>query len=292
MLGPLAAWLVVGALSTGSPVQDSGAAKRVHGERIFALQEGLDVEAFSPFSAPAARLGELARGMASVPGRMPVGAAAIALAAVLAVARRETEATRALLRRGWPLFVGGLVLVAAYLVYLHSLRSWYLMPLMLGAAMLGSALLVDLFHERRRIAAAALVVLAATWLHASANPRDHWGDAYIRAAERVAELTPAGSYIGAFNAGIQGAWASGGRRVINLDGVVNHGALEALRDTELTEYVRAEGIRWIVDHDMTVSFYEQAGARGLRDHLELIERIEVPGRPEAWIGIWRVGGAN
>lgn len=289
MLGPLAAWLVVGALSTGSLVQDSGAAKHLHGERIFALEEGLDVEASSAFSAPAARLAELAKGMASVPGRMPVGAAVIALSAVFAVARRETDVTRALLKRGWPLFVGGPVLVAAYLVYLHSLRSWYLIPLMLGATMLGSALLVDLFREHRRIAAAALVLVAVTWLHTSADPRDPWGDTYVRVAERVAELTPPGSHIGAFNAGIQGAWASGGRRVINLDGVVNHGALEALRDMDLAEYVRAEGIRWIVDHDMTVSFYERAGAGGLRDHLELLERIEVPGRPEAWIGIWRVG---
>ena len=178
--------------------------------------------------------------------------------------------------------------MVVYLVYLHSLRSWYLVPLMLATALLGSALLVDLLGERRRIGAAALTVLGATWLHTSAQPRHHWGDSYVRAAGRVTELTPAGSRIGAFNAGIQGAWATGERRVVNLDGVVNHGALGALRDMELDGYVRAQGIGWIVDHDMTVSFFERTGAAGLRERLELLDRIEIPGRPEAWIGIWRV----
>lgn len=288
ILGPLAVWSVVAALATGSPVPDSGAAKRLHGERIFALEHGLDVEAPPAFAAPAARLAELARGVLSVPRRAPVAAASILLFGVLAAARRETSITRALLRGGWPLFAGGLALVVAYLVYLHSLRSWYLVPLMLGSAMLGSALLVDLFGQRRRIAAAALAVLGATWLHASAAPRDHWGDSYLRAAERVAELTPPGSRIGAFNAGIQGAWAAGGRRVINLDGVVNHGALEALREVKLDEYVEEQRIGWLVDHDITVSFYERAGAHGLRERLRLLDRIEIPGRPEAWIGVWRV----
>lgn len=291
-LGPLAAWLVVVALTTGSPTPDSGAAKRLHGERIFALEQGIDVETPPVFAAPAARLGDLAQGVTSVPGRMPVGAVAILSFAVLATARGRTEVTWALLRGGWPLFLGGPALVLAYLLYLHSLRSWYLAPLVLGATMIGSALLVDLFAERRKIAAAALAVLTVTWLHASANPRDHWGDSYIRAAERVAELTPAGSRIGAFNAGIQGAWATGSRRVINLDGVINHSALEALRDMKLNEYVRAQGIGWIVDHDMTVSFYERAGAVGLRERMELVERIEILGRPEAWLGIWRVGNGT
>lgn len=288
MLAPLGAWLVVVTLATGTPVQDSGAAKRLHGERIFALEHDLDVATPPALGAPAARLAELARGVASVPGRMPVTAVAVGLFALVAIARRDTAVTRAVLRGGWPLFVGGPLLAAAYLVYLHSLRSWYLVPLMLGAALLGSALLVDVFGGRRRTAAAALFVLGATWLHTSANPRDHWGDRYVRAALRLAELTPPGSRVGAFNAGIHGAWALGERRVINLDGVVNHGALEALRGMELDAYVRTEDIGWIVDHDQTVSFYERAGATGLRRRLELLERIEVPGRPEAWIGIWRV----
>ena len=107
MLAPLALWLVVVTVSTGSPVQDSAAAKRLHGERIFALEHGPDAEAPSTLEAPAARLEELAQGVASVPRRAPVTAVAIVLAAVVAVIRRRTAVTRVLLRGGWPLFVSG-----------------------------------------------------------------------------------------------------------------------------------------------------------------------------------------
>ncbi|HZD78687.1 MAG TPA: hypothetical protein VE646_01435, partial [Actinomycetota bacterium] len=64
MLAPLAAWMVVATFSTGSPVQDSGAAKRLHGERIFALEHGLDVATPPAFAAPASRLADLAEGVA------------------------------------------------------------------------------------------------------------------------------------------------------------------------------------------------------------------------------------
>ena len=224
--------------------------------------------------------------------RTPVSTAAILLCAVVTLAvRRKARVTWALLRGGWPLFVGGPAIVVVYLLYLHSLRFWYLAPLMLGTVMLGSALLIDLLGQHRRwIGAVALAVLGATWMHQWAYPRYHWGDSYIVAAERLAALTPSGSHIGAFNAGIQGASATGGRRVINLDGVVNHGALQALREMTLDDYVRAQGIEWIVDHNNSVSFYERVGAGGLSARLGLIERIEIPGRPESWLGIWRVRG--
>jgi hypothetical protein len=51
--------------------------------------------------------------------------------------------------------------------------------------------------------------------------------------------------IGAFQAGVYG-WFSG-RDIVNLDGKVNQDAVAALRDKRLHEYVRRQGIRYILD---------------------------------------------
>ena len=64
-------------------------------------------------------------------------------------------------------------------------------------------------------------------------------------ARWLREETTAGDRAGAFNGGIIGYFSD--RTVLNLDGVVNENAYEALRDCEMTTYIRDERLEYVVD---------------------------------------------
>jgi hypothetical protein len=94
--------------------------------------------------------------------------------------------------------------------------------------------------------------------------------------------------IGAFQAGIYGYFS--GRDIINLDGKVNQDAYAAVRDRRLHEYVRAQGIRYILDVEWmlqtfwlryappgSVSYRSVGGAGGSR--VQLFEIVDHPGPP-------------
>jgi 4-amino-4-deoxy-L-arabinose transferase-like glycosyltransferase len=61
---------------------------------------------------------------------------------------------------------------------------------------------------------------------------------------------PAGSTVGSFNAGIYSYY--GGWRVVNLDGVVNHHAYEALQDRQLFSYIQSENVDYLIDFDFYI----------------------------------------
>jgi len=68
---------------------------------------------------------------------------------------------------------------------------------------------------------------------------------YIRAAQVLDQALPPGSRGGAFQSGTIGYFSR--RQVINLDGVVNRAAADALREMRVADYVRSEGIEAIID---------------------------------------------
>jgi hypothetical protein len=116
-----------------------------------------------------------------------------------------------------------------------------------------------------------------------------WHPSYVVTARRLVAITPARARIGAFNSGILGAFASeGGRRVINLDGTVNHCALLANDAQTLTGYITNEGIDFIADLSGTIEVAEKMGAPGLGARVELVEAVPVEFHPGQSLGIWRV----
>lgn len=109
----------------------------------------------------------------------------------------------------------------------------------------------------------------------------------FRAAGEIAKgLSSSGSRIGAFNAGALSAWAAPGTTVINLDGVVNHSAIAALRSRSLADYIDTNGIVFIVDLETSLAFYDAIGGGSLEGRLERIETIPSGFGPD--LGIWRV----
>jgi hypothetical protein len=138
-----------------------------------------------------------------------------------------------------------------------------------------------------------ILCLTAAWTEQIVWPRVNWHPSFVTTARRLLTVTPPAARIGAFNAGIIGAFASeGGRRVTNLDGVVNHGALRATESRTLMDYIDKEQIEFIADLPGTIAFEDQIAAPGLHARLELVESVAIEDSPGETLGIWRVQGAR
>jgi hypothetical protein len=69
----------------------------------------------------------------------------------------------------------------------------------------------------------------------------------LDSAHWLAENTDVHDTSAAFNAGILRYFS--GRRVVNLDGVINNAAFDALRRQELMDFMRQSNVRFFVDYD-------------------------------------------
>jgi hypothetical protein len=319
-------WLFVCFLTTGSLVPDSGAAKRLGHVRYFGLDSssnGAWSARAHELHVAVGQLGEVLPLLFHTGGRTSRFSALAALVIVLVLAgttaramrrraatntvlrvlREATEesapVTSAVCRRLGPVFLAAGALLPAYVFVLHHLRNWYAMPAQLAITVMASALCLDaaravsprwsLDERPWFLALTTAIWLAATWTEQSVWPRRAWQASSVAAASALVETTPPGARIGAFNAGILGAFASqGGRIVVNLDGVVNHGALRASEERTLTAYIADEHIAFIADYPETIAFAETIVAPGLSARLGPIASVPIEGRPGGTIGIWQV----
>jgi hypothetical protein len=314
--------------TTGSLVPDSGAAKRLAHDRIRALTLHGSLEGGKGWSAVWDRLcvgAHVLRDAVShlfrAGGHVSRFSAAFVLAMVvsLVIVWRRTATqegrgawgdtletlmptTAAIGRALWPVFVAVVSVLLAYVFVLNHVRSWYTIPAQLAITIVASALCLDVAVAVRRewdlgrrprlLALTCAVWFGAAWIEDIAAPRRSWHPSYVVTARRLVAVTRPGARIGAFNSGILGAFASeGGRRVTNLDGVVNHGARLANDARTLTEYITNEGLEYVADDARTIAFGERTGAPGLEARLELVERVPIDIEPGQSLAIWRVRGA-
>jgi hypothetical protein len=89
------------------------------------------------------------------------------------------------------------------------------------------------------------------------------------------EYLPDGTIVGSFNAGIIGYFTS--HRVINLDGLVNNAAYEAIRNKRVWDYIKSERIEYLADFGKRVDYRMKSvlGIKNVLNHLELV--YEPPG---------------
>ena len=66
-----------------------------------------------------------------------------------------------------------------------------------------------------------------------------------RAGLFLKDHTPPGAVVGAANAGIVSWWSD--RRVVNLDGLINNAAAQAIAERRLADYLVEQGICYVVD---------------------------------------------
>lgn len=297
---PVLCWWI-----TGSPLPDSGVAKALHAERSAEIQEGDSVGqpqwGVSLVSVQGLRYLMTTGGRVS---RVSLVLVPLSIAVFVWMGwsrdRRWSVFPRTmnLLKGLWPLILASGCLLALYPLVLRSMRSWYVIGPLMVMTLVTAAFVVDLFSRASKHRALAACVVVVVWLaacnvEAFLHPRNCRGATVVTMSTIFQKHAAPGTRVGAFNAGILSAWAAPETTVINLDGVVNHSAIVALRERELVGYIEKNGIEFIIDNEGSLRFFDAIGGGDLRSRLQRIETLPL-GRAQ-YLGIWRVhpkGGAN
>jgi hypothetical protein len=172
------------------------------------------------------------------------------------------------------LYAGGFV-IASFLI-LGNFRSWYAAgPLTVAAIFvaipLGLALARQPAPRHGRLASGlisgfyvlGMLALGPVFLN-EINYEASKTNCWWEAADVVTAKTDPGDRVASFNSGTFGYLSR--RQVVNLDCVVNNRALPYLADKRLPDFVKENGIRYIIDDPMYVARYYRAFSEHGWDH--------------------------
>ena len=135
---------------------------------------------------------------------------------------------------------------ALYSLTGRGLQAWYaaslMVPLTFVLCAVGASYCKRRHHIMAAIAAVGCLGLTLTQLDQQLWP---WQVGMLHAAQRL-QTNPDIGHIGSWNAGILGVIS--GKRVTNLDGLVDDGAATANERGQLLDYLRRRQIDHVVDH--------------------------------------------
>lgn len=194
------------------------------------------------------------------------------------------------------LFIGFMLLFIANAGIRFTGRSWYFVSanlfLVFGAAWTLSALSLEKRKEYLVLSVLALCTISTFflgWYGLLRNQNLNQVGTYEMAVW-MNENLPAGTPVGVFNAGVQAYFSD--VRVINLDGLVNNSAYEAMREKKLWTYIHTEDIEYISDFDLYLTYRYKSFFDIANPYTELMElhRIQVAGGAHGAnsLGIYRV----
>jgi hypothetical protein len=136
-------------------------------------------------------------------------------------------------------------------------RSWYYVPLAWASALVvGPALLrigasLNTVYRGRMLArvglAALIAVLALQGIKSWRDGFYPWQDHMLAGARWMATQAPPDAVVASFNSGLQAYY--GERPVVNLDGVIDWGAIRAGEKRSLLAYARHRGATHVLDYD-------------------------------------------
>ncbi len=189
----------------------------------------------------------------------------------------------------WVPLIGAFAIVLLHTFVRWYPRGWYFVPLAWACTLVagplfarGLAAPIGARLGRWMIVMLAVIVVAqgARMLGEPEYP----AQADMRAgADWLAANTEPNEIVGAFNAGIYAYYS--GRTVLNLDGLVDWGAIEARQEKRLLDYFAERGGTLVIDHaDYAGSFSPFFGAR----RLVPIETLPVADEHYGPIVIYRV----
>lgn len=157
------------------------------------------------------------------------------------------------------------VVIASYLgAYglLLFLRERYLFPaltlMVLLAGVAHRRLLARALYRRLAPFLAAFLLCAITassiqWWSAASRLGQQRRILLQNGCEAIERRVPEASRIGSFNAGILRAFT--GRDIVNLDGLINNAALQALDQRELVRFIGEQGIDHVFDFESHLTFH-------------------------------------
>lgn len=156
------------------------------------------------------------------------------------------------------------LIIFSYLVlYIHNgaLQSWYVANFIVPLALLVGVALSLAFRRARLVSlVASLVMLVCSWMVSFTAPWP-WQASMLKGAFYLKNSAVTGP-VGAWNAGIVSFFS--GRKIVNLDGLVNDSILPYVKNGVLLEYVSSQKIAYILDFPiMLTGFF--SNSRGHAD---------------------------
>ncbi len=191
-----------------------------------------------------------------------------------------------------PLLGSGLLLILVHAGLRWYPRPWYFIPSSLAFA-LTYALIVKSFRSRenRRIFVSVIgfgiyfALTGYTFWQLGYYP---WQREMLAASRWLGENIPTDSKVASFNSGIYTYYNA--FPVINLDGVVNHQAFQAVQERDVLSYLQRESVEYLIDYDNAIkNEYAPFMGDGYPDDIEEIEVInEEPVSELGSIRVYRV----
>ncbi len=190
----------------------------------------------------------------------------------------------------WLPALGALLIILIHTFVRWYPRGWYFVPLAWGTALaVGPAAAAGFTTALGKRLAVWIwigigLVVIAQMIKTINEPGPKWQTDMVAGAEWLAANTSPDNTVGAFNAGIYAYYS--GRRVINLDGLVDWGAIEARREKRLLDYFVSRGGTLLIDHRDYIwnSFSPFFGERSL----ELVAELPVADTTYGPIVVYRV----
>lgn len=257
-----APWFIWSIAATGSLLQTSGEAVPViaHGSG----PHGADAVPQALRLLRTAWTSDVPAFYLVAPDIQPYGVAALTCAglaiAALVVRRRRIDAAIGVLLS---LAAGVVALTIAHAAVRWYFRDWYLPALVPLLILVCAVSLASIPEQWPRISALAGAVLAAAAVGSAASfgwheyhePRYEFQLDMLSAARWSQNNTPPGAVVGSFNAGIVGYIS--GRQTVNLDGVVDGDALDAIRGRRLLAYADRRCVTHLADFPFYLFWYQR-----------------------------------
>ena len=287
-------WIAWNLLTFGRLTQDSARAllHRSHSYYGWRLEHGVEL------GLPRYLGGKLVRWAGDLIeyvgfGRLGLGVVALVTVGCLALAIVRRSRGRASPWRAYAgqfgfLWVYALLTALFYCLYFWYRQQWYLLGSLAVVLLTLSAAAADLHAWscqrlsrpiQRAITLSAFGLSLALLLHSNLRMLQQetypWQRVHLRAATLIRHGLDPHQRIGAFNAGILGYFS--GRPVVNLDGVVNPEALEAMRNKRLYGYLEQRDIRYLVDAPGAISQHSVWGGPRYSTGFAPISRITAQG---------------
>jgi 4-amino-4-deoxy-L-arabinose transferase-like glycosyltransferase len=112
-----------------------------------------------------------------------------------------------------------------------------------------------------------------------------WQKQMYQGAFWLKENIPDSLKVGSFNAGIYAFYSE--KPIINLDGVVNNSAFEAIKNKNIIGYLAENRINYLIDYDSAIK-NEYAPFMGIGYQNKLIENAIIDGDINSFLGLLRV----
>jgi len=191
-----------------------------------------------------------------------------------------------------PFLGAGLALIVVHLGIRWYPRPWYFMSTAIAFA-ISFILVMDAYMRSEKavfysvsMLSIYLIVSGYIFWQVGYYP---WQIYMLETSDWISENIPTGANVASFNSGIYAYYSN--RRVVNLDGVVNHKAFQAIQQSNVLEYIHQSEIDYLIDTDNAIQ-REYAPFMG-KGYPEALEEIAIlGGKADGPLGLLRVYRIN